>query len=382
MVSRYRVLLALLATLLGAAALSAACSDSSGPSDTTIVLFIDSVPNPTNQLDVTISGTTDPGAAVTVAGPRDTLSDLASAEGTFSLTVLLLANAISEVTVVARDSSDNEIGDTLALAQDGEKPAAVFTSPLGGSATQSQSGFPIALDLADDTAFVEFASGVDPASFKIESSQPVGGVFRQNGTFSTVYPAGTNLAPLFAAVTQSGANWVVPDSAAFSPGVDQMLARIRDVAGNQSSPAVVSFNVTADPDRLIVVDAGGSAGSTGNPQVIGLANGDTIGGVQFDFTYSMPIISSVDSVTVAPRTSAFDEIAFNEIAPGQVRVLLFDSSGDLLPPGQGPIITLWLSVDAAAAPGDYTVVLEQIFLSDRLGVTRAIPGATGTFRVP
>jgi len=161
-----------------------------------------------------------------------------------------------------------------------------------------------------------------------------------------------------------------------------MLATIGDRAGNESLASAVVFNVTADPDRLIVTDSEASAGSTGVPEVIGLSNGDTIAGVQFDFVFLPAAISSVDSVTVRDRASGFDGVDFNQIAAGRVRVLLFDSSGDVLMPGQGAIFTLWLTVNAAATSGDYTLVAEAIILSNPSGGTSTLAPAAGTLRVP
>ena len=205
---------------------------------------------------------------------------------------------------------------------------------------------------------------------------------QQDGTTSTLYPAGSDLTPLFDTVTESGASWAVPDSAAFTPGANQMLATVGDRADNESSAAVVAFNVTADPDRLIVTDSEGSAGATGVPELIGLSNGDTIAGVQFDLVFASAAISSVDSVTVRGRASAFDGVDFNTIAPGRVRIVLFDSNGDVLVPGQGAILTLWLTVSAAATPGNYTLIAESIILSDPLGGTSTLAPASGTLRVP
>ena len=360
----------------------AACSDSSGPSDTTIELAIDSVASPTNELTSVVSGTTDPGATVAIEGPLDTLSQNADTEGAFSFTVSLEANAISEISVLAVDQAGNRAADTLGIAQDSEAPSAGFVSPPGGSSTPGQSGFTIGLDFSEETAGLEYFSGVNPESFEITNSQPVGGVLRQDGTTSTLYPAGSDLSPLFGTVTETGASWTVPDSAAFAPGSNQMLATVSDRAGNESSAAAVAFFVTPDPDRLIVTDSEGSAGATGVPEVIGLSNGDTIAGVQLDFVFAPAVISSVDSVTVRDRASAFDGVDFNPIAPGRVRIVLFDSSGDVLAPGKGAILTLWLTVSAAATPGNYTLIAESIILSDPLGGTSTLASVSGTLRVP
>jgi hypothetical protein len=367
--------------ILGVVAL-AGCSDSSGPSDTTIELAVDSVASPTNELTSLITGTTDPGATVSLEGPQDTLSQDADTDGAFSFTVSLLANAISEFSVLAVDQAGNQAADTLDIEQDSEAPTAGFVSPAGGSSTLGQSGFTIELGFSEETTGLEYFSGVDSETFEITNSQPVGGVLLQDGTTSTLYPAGSDLTPLFDAVTESGGSWTVPDSAAFTAGPNQMLASISDRVGNESSPGVVAFNVTADPDRLIVGDSEGGAGATGVPVIIGLSNGDSVAGVQFDFVFASATISSVDSVTVRDRASAFDGIDFNQTSPGRVRAVLFDSNGDVLVPGKSAILTLWITLSAAATPADYTLLAEAIILSNPLGGTSTLAPASGTLRVP
>jgi hypothetical protein len=359
-----------------------ACSDSSGPSDTSIVLEFDSIPSPTNMLRPTIGGASDPGATVTIAGPVDTVSELASSSGVFSITVSVNANVINELTVLAVDSAGNQAGDTLEIAHDGKRPSTLFESPGEGSNTLSQSGFPIELAFSEDVLDAEFVSGVDPSSFWIECDRRVGGVFRQDGTFGTAFEVGDNLAPLFTTLTGSAASWLVADSAVFTPGSNRLLAHISDRAGNQSTTRSLSFEVGADPDKLIVVNAGGAAGSSENPVEVGLANADSVAGVQFDFTYSTAILASVDSVTAGDRSQSFDGIDFNEIAPGRVRVLLFDTGGDLMAQGQGPIITLWVSVSPSAASGSHSLTLEMALVSEPSGGTRPLGDATGMFAVP
>jgi hypothetical protein len=372
----------LVSAVLAAMALSGACGDASGPSDTTVALSIDPVPSPTNDRTPTLSGTSDPGATVTVTGPVDTVSALADEAGAFSVTVTLVPDALSELAVEAVDSAGNRAADTLQIFHDGREPRLTYVSPGSGDTTAGQTGFAIELTFADDTFNVEFASGIDPATFFLENSRAIGGVFQNDGTFTTTYPAGANLAPLFDSVDTSGAVLVVADSAAFPAGLNQLVARVTDRAGNESLARVVSFTVSPDPDRLIVVDASGGPGATGVPVVVGLANADTVGGVQFDLLFDTSVIASLDSVTVADRTTAFDAVDFNLVAPGRARVLLFDSGGDVIPPGQGPILTLWLSVAPAAPSGTYTLTLTAAFVSDPAGATVSMADATGRFTVP
>lgn len=362
------------------ALLVAGCSDSSGPGDTTIDLVVDPIESPTNNRSPTVSGTTEPGATVTVASPRDTLTDLAGSSGAFSSTVRVWPDDVNTITVLAVDSAGNEAADTLTVAHDGRVPLVRFNSPDQDETTAGQSGFALAVEYADQTN-VEYASGPDPTSYQIESDQPVGGVFTQSGTFSTLYPAGANLAPLFDLIDDSGATLLVPDSTAFTPGVNQLRAEIKDNAGNLSPPRYVTFEVSADPDRLIAVDASGAAGSSGNSLAIGLANWDSVAGVQFDLTFNTSVIASLDDIRAADRAASFGATDFNEVAPGRVRVVLFDVDGDVIEPGQGRILNISVTVQPAAPSGTHTVILTSVVLSDTDGVTSAAPDAAGNFTV-
>lgn len=360
----------------------AGCSSSSGPGDTTVALSVEPVASPTNQLDVAVTGTTDPGATVVASSARDTAQQTADAAGAFSLSLELVMNASNDIVVSAVDSAGNQIEDTLAVDHDGRAPANNFLAPAAGSATAAQSDFDVSVRFDEVTTGVEYFSGIDAGTFQIESDQTIGGVFQRDGTFSASFPAGTDLTPLFDEVLESGAAWLVPDSAAFSPGTNSLFMTVSDRAGNQSATRQVTFEVTGDPDQLIPVDATGTAGSSGNPLVVGLANADSVAGVQFDLTYNAVVIASVDSVTAADRAVSFAGADFNEISPGRVRVVLFDVDGDLITPGQGPVLTLWLSVGQGAASGSHPVFLEAILLSDRFGATSPLSDEAGQLTVP
>jgi len=358
--------------LLGAAVLCA-CSDSSGPSDTTIALSLAAIPSATNQPNLQITGSTDPNSRVTVTAPIDTATGDATASGSFALSVALSLNAANQIEVRARDGAGNVAADTFNVLHDNVAPTISFAAPSGATPTAGQSGFTVSLSFGDG------ASGIDPASFTISADRQLGGAFKQDGTFSTIIGAGEELAGVFGSVNASGANLTVPDSLFFPAGAATLTAAIEDAAGN-SAGADRTFTVTADPAELVVVNTQVSAGSTENPIFVGIANGDPVGGVQFDVIYDPAVIASVDSVTVQDRASGFDQPPFNQIAPGQVRVLVFDSGGADIPGGQGPILAIWVTIDAAAS-GSHTVSLESIVISDDSGGTSAAPVATGQIDV-
>ena len=363
--------------------LSVGCGgDSSGPSDTTITLDVDDVTSPTNQADQTITGTVDGNSEVTITSPVDTVEGTASTpapiggQGTFSLTVTLAANTSNDIEIEAVDPAGNRTSRTVTILHDNIAPTATIVAPTSAGATAGQTGFLIDVDFSDES------SGVDAATVEIENDGAVGGVFQQDGTLSTTFTPGTNLAPLFSSVSGSGATVTVADSTPFPPQLNDLTVRVSDLAGNQSADESVTFNVTADPDKVIVVNSSGAAGSAGNPVVIGLANADLVSGVQFDLTFDAAVIASVDAVTATDRAVSFSSASFNQIMPGQVRVLLFDLGGDMLSAGQGAVLTISVTVDAGAPSGAATLTVESILLSDDGGATSSLSMATGTFTVP
>lgn len=363
-------------TTLALLALALGCGDSSGPADTTIVLEIDPLPETTNRSALLISGTTDPGATVRVTGPVDTTSVTATGGGSFFASLDLDLNAPNDITVRARDQAGNQRTAAVTVLHDDVAPEIGFAEPLLMDTTESQSGFAISVGLSDE------ASGIDVQSLRIENDRAIGGVFRSDGTLTTVIDAGTDIAQLFEDLGGPTASLVVPDSAIFPAGDNRLSARVADLAGNLSTTATRRFVVAADPDNLVLVDASGTAGSTENPVLVGLANAFAAGGVQFDVIFDINVFASLDSVTVIDRAAGFDRPPFNEIAPGQVRVLVFDSGGGVIPAGQGPIATLWLTIDANAPSASHSLILDGIVVSDESGSTQAVSAVMGTFVVP
>ena len=367
-----RVLVAFLVALIGSDLIG--CGGSSGPSDTTIALDVDPVTTPTNVNTQAITGTTDDDATVTITSATDTVSGNAGANGRFSITVDLIENTMNDFDIVAVDRAGNTRTDAVAILHDNIRPTATFTAPAMSSVTSGQSGFPVTVSYTDDS------SGTDPATFAITSSTTIGGMYQQDGTFTTIFTAGSDLVLLFNSATGSGANWTVPDTALFPAGRTELTATLRDLAGNLAAPSTVIFDVGPDPDKLIVVNGTGAAGAEVAIEV-GLANALTVSGVQFDFMFDTNVIATVDSVTVGARASTFDATPFNQIAAGQVRVLLFDNGGDVILGGQGPILNVWVTIDAGAAAGPSTLTLEGIVVSDPTGDSSLPADASGMFTV-
>ena len=348
--------------ILGAGIAFACSTSPSGPSDTTISLNVDQVTSPTNQLTPTVTGTTDAGASVTVVSPVDTATGTASNTGSFSVQVTLAADQVNQVAVTARDAAGNQANDAQQVLHDGTAPTIQINLPLAGDTTAGQSGFQIAV------AFNDGGSGIDASSLTITNALDIGGVYRSDGTTSTVYAGGSDIGPIFV-TTGSTATTTVDDSLIFRAATNTLNAQVMDLAGNTSTLDSNSFDVAADTPSLVLTDASGSAGGTGIPVAIALANGDSVSGVQLDLLFDPAVVASVDSVTVAGRASILDGSPFNQIQAGQVRMLLFDSGGDSITPGQGPVLNVWVTIAGGAAAGGHTLTANAVVLSGPGGGT-------------
>ena len=112
-----------------------------------------------------------------------------------------------------------------------------------------------------------------------------------------------------------------------------------------------------------------------------MANGSSVSGVQFDLTYDTLVVAAVAGALPAGRASSFSAAPFNLIAPGRVRVLLFDLGGSSIGQGQGDILLLTLDLQATAPTGAQTLTLESVVISLPGGGTVPAVNATGTLTV-
>ena len=356
------------------AVLSLGCGGDSGPSDTTNTVTLDAVTTPTNQATQVISGTTDPNSNVTVTAPADTTIGVANTSGTFGVSITLSSNISNSIQVSSVDPAGNSATASTSIVHDDVAPTLSMSAPSPVTPTAGQSGFAITANYSDS------GSGIDQASVVISNDRDIGGAFKQDGTFSTVISSSGDLVPLFSSVTTAQATYTVADSLLFPAGANNLAASVSDLAGN-TSPLARGFQVSSDTTRLIVVNSSGSPGATAVPLRIGMANGSSVSGVQFDLTYDTLVVAAVAGALPAGRASSFSAAPFNLIAPGRVRVLLFDLGGSSIGQGQGDILLLTLDLQATAPTGAQTLTLESVVISLPGGGTVPAVNATGTLTV-
>ena len=354
--------------------ISLGCGGDSGPSDTTNSVMLDAVTTPTNLATQVISGTTDPNSNVTVTAPADTTIGVANTSGTFGLSITLSSNISNSIQVSSVDPAGNSATASTSIVHDDVAPTLSMSAPSSVTPTAGQSGFDITANYSDS------GSGIDQASVVISNDRDIGGAFKQDGTFSTVISSSGDLVPLFSSVTTAQATYTVADSLLFPAGANNLAASVSDLAGN-TSPLARGFQVSADTTRLIVVNSSGSPGATAVPLRIGMANGSSVSGVQFDLTYDTLVVAAVAGALPAGRASSFSAAPFNLIAPGRVRVLLFDLGGSSIGQGQGDILLLTLDLQATAPTGAQTLTLESVVISLPGGGTVPAVNATGTLTV-
>ncbi len=352
------------------------CGGDAGPSDTTNSVTIDAVTTPTNLPTQVIGGTTDPSSTVTVTTATDTAIGTTNTQGTFGLSITLAQNTNNAVSVESIDPAGNLATASTSILHDNTSPTVTIGQPSAVTPTTGQSGFDIDVNYSDTGG-----SGIDVAAgvVTIINNNDIGGVFKQDGTFSTTISTGTDLAvPLFS-VGSSQATYTVADTFIFPSGGTLINASVIDLAGNEASTTRV-FTVGPDTTTLIVVNSMGAAGGSVDVD-IGLANSVIVAGVQFDLVFDALVVDSVVSATPISRASSFSSAPFNQIGAGVVRVLLFDGGGDTLAPGQGVVLRLNLEILSGAAAGASTLTLQSVVISNPGGGTTLAPDATGTLVV-
>ena len=164
----------------------------------------------------------------------------------------------------------------------------------------------------------------------------------------------------------------VSSNFSFTPDVTQSgqfvaTFRVTDSPSGASTTLSVVINVTEIlMDRLFTTSAEGlqpTGGLRGNPAVyfpINLVTSQTVYGVQFDFSYD-PVYFEVDSFVVTGRTA--DYVIYDNIGqtPGEVTVVAFGLANEPIINVADTTAILYavMSIDSAASPGDYPVLLSN-----------------------
>ncbi|MBD3386403.1 T9SS type A sorting domain-containing protein [candidate division KSB1 bacterium] len=160
-------------------------------------------------------------------------------------------------------------------------------------------------------------------------------------------------------------------------------------AGHYSGSLLVSSNAenkTVDiamdvpsaqvSDTLIVENSRGLPGSTDNLVDISLKNSIAVAGLQFILSDHPDLLTATKAETT-PRAAGF---SLSVTAEGTV--IMYHPTGQLIPPGNGPICRLFYNVDANADLGtDVSLDLSDLTVSDENAQALAVVGKNGVFSI-
>lgn len=131
-----------------------------------------------------------------------------------------------------------------------------------------------------------------------------------------------------------------------------------------SISVVTSDGIFTITDGLTVVGGSGAPGSIGNLVPISLVNAGDIAGVQLTLNYD-PTILTPTGVSSVGRAIQMGAPSWNVPSPGELRALLVNLSGEVIPPGIEPVLEIAFTVVPAAFPGDTAALsLPHVVLSD------------------
>lgn len=274
--------------------------------------------------------------------------------------------------LLACGGGDGGNGGPVGPGDDVTPPTLTVVSPGAGTTTAGRSGFTVQF------AFSDAGSGIDPATFSVTASAALGGVLTRGGV-STARAAGSELSTLFGTVTASGASLSVPDSLGFAPGPVTLTVRIRDQAGNLAT-ATHTFTVAPSPDGVVMLDASGTAGQRGVAMNIGLRNAESVAGLQLDVLVDAAV-ASVDSAFVLSRAGALTSGAFGFVAPGRLRLVVFDQLGSTIAAGEDVVVRVFVTVANNATAGAHAWSATEVRVSRADGTSRPVMGSAASLTV-
>src|SRR3990172_8199261 len=134
---------------------------------------------------------------------------------------------------------------------------------------------------------------------------------------------------------------------------------------------------------LDVGDGSGLPGATGVSVSVDLTSHDGAGVVSLNFTLNYDDTQlSVSDVGLGSAASSADKALGSSLGSGTIDVIIFDITGpDLEPIDNGSVAVVTFNVLPSASPGDYTLTLSGVTLSDASGTEIASNPSNGTFTV-
>ncbi|MFQ5658012.1 MAG: Ig-like domain-containing protein, partial [Candidatus Methylomirabilales bacterium] len=279
------------------------------------------LPAATNQPTVTLTGTTEPEAQITVRGGQEEVRTIADADGDFTLDVPLQPDQLNALTVFATGRKGEGLTSAPAPAsilQDRTPPTVAFRTPAAGSRLTG----PVTVEItAEDTL-----SGIALVQFLVDD------ILQGSGT-----------APPFTFPLD-------PD--AFAPGPHTLTARAEDQAGNQ---ATVSILVILSSLQITIREPANGATVPAGPLVVrgtvdarGVEVGVTVNGLPAavqgsTFAALVPVTKGTTNLTAVGTTAAGDTAS--------------DTIALTVTPAPEPAFTLHVSPASGVAPLTVTFLL-------------------------
>jgi hypothetical protein len=263
------------------------------------------------------------------------------------------------LTVSVADFAGNVQTETVGFTVSGTEPNFTITQPSDGASPPAD-GFAIECEFSD------VAGIIDEGSLTVTADNDLIGLLLQDGTQSEDVTAGENLGHLFS-VGSSTAEFYVDPSYAFRSGAMTLTGHVADHAGNVSPDDAVTFTFPAIAPTLLVINSTAAPGADGHAISLGLTNLAALGGVQFTLQFDAAVLT-VDSLASTGRVSfsPFYELSINGDV-GELKLVLVDLGGAVIPEGSGVVLEVYASVSAAAAVQDVALAITGAEIADMNG---------------
>lgn len=335
---------------------------------------IDPQASPTSLETLTITGTSEPGATLSVTGGAGAATATADASGTFSVEVDLTVDATNDLLVVASDAATNASEPaTLSIVQDSTLDAPVVIDPVASPTATS----PVHVTgRTEPSAMVQIVGGVSQVDVMADAS----GVF---GADVMLHPNESN--ELHAHRAGSGADTIFvivhDDVAPAAPTVSS-------IASPTGATSVVVAGTTEPRVHMSVT--GGVSAVTGNADDLGnFALGVSLA---TDTTSTLAVVatdragnsSPATTLVVQQSTSTPAAPILDQPAPPPTRIATYHLTGRVATPGTGITVDVAGGATAASGPADPStgVFAIDVMLMPNASSTLDVTSTQGTITSP
>ncbi|UCE18264.1 MAG: choice-of-anchor D domain-containing protein [Gemmatimonadota bacterium] len=139
--------------------------------------------------------------------------------------------------------------------------------------------------------------------------------------------------------------------------------KLTDPAGNEIPMGLGDGVFSVSVTELDILDGSGFIGAEDCPVSIRLFNGQRVASIEFDLKYDQTVLL-IAQVLLTMRTIDIESIQYQETEPGLIQVSISDDEGNLIEPGEGPIVEVLCDVTSDAAGGTYPLALSHVTLLD------------------